>query len=70
MREKSLVGSISVSCWALGVQGQAQQDLSRKCDNLCTKRGRICVFPTLRHLAKNGLQALKDIWDSRVARPI
>lgn len=40
------VGSTSVLCWALGVQSQAQQDFSRKCHNLGTKRGWICVFPT------------------------
>ena len=68
-REKSLVGSISVPCWALRVQGQARQDLSRKCHNLGIKKGWIRVFPTLGHLAKNGFLALKDIWDSRLTRP-
>lgn len=70
---KLMVGSISVPYWALGGHGQAWQDsrlLSRKCHNLSTKTGLICVFPTLGHLAKNGFLALKDVWDSRVSRPI
>ena len=44
--------------------------LSRKCHDLSTKTGGICVFPTLGHLAKNGFLALKDVWDSRVTRPV
>lgn len=69
----SLVGSHLCPLLGLGVHGQARRDsglLSRKCHNLSTKRGWICVFPTLGHLAKNGFLALKDILDSRVTRPV
>lgn len=51
------MGSISVPCWVLRVQGQTQLCsglFSRKCHNLGTQREQMGVFPTLGHLAKNG----------------
>lgn len=51
------MGSISVLCWVLRVQGQTQLCsglFSRKCHNLGTQREQMGVFPTLGHLAKNG----------------